>query len=75
MYSVVTGGRKARKIYIKMVKSIKSINKRKNLILVFGIIFVILLGNNIYMNIEKDLRINFLDVGQRRLYSNSKPSK
>lgn len=64
IYSMFAQEKRMRKIQIKTIKCIKNINKKKLFIISLLVILVILSGNIIYINIDKDLKIFFVDVSQ-----------
>lgn len=66
IYKIVSEERKNRRIYIKVIKLVKNINKRKIVKILLVTILVIKTCDFTYANTTKDLRIFFIDVSQRR---------
>jgi competence protein ComEC len=65
IYLIIREERKDRRIYKKIIKLIKNINKRKVAKILAITILIIKLSDFAYANITKDLRIFFIDVSQR----------
>ena len=64
IYSIFTEKGSKRRIHVKIIEYIKGINRKKVLVKLLLMLIIFSCFNYLYINIEKDLKINFLDVSQ-----------
>jgi competence protein ComEC len=70
IYGIYRHRRKDRRIYIKINNTIERTNKKDAIKVLAMLLLTLLIFNIVYVNIPKDLKIYFIDVGQRRFYIN-----